>query len=333
MNNAGAISIAGKAIATQHIGDVNQYETAEFLEHSIRHLMKLYGIEKPEAVLVDMHPRYSSRSVGKRMADEMEVPTIEVQHHAAHAFSLVGEHGLDDLKVLSCDGTGYGTDGMIWGGEVIVVNKSSWQRLAHLKYIPLLGGDKAVEDPKRMVFAIASMLDIDQPYFTGTEEKVLESMVEKSVKTSSTGRVLDALSCWLGICERMTYDGEPAMKLESYLRRGCVKHRFDAPVNNGIIDTVDLFRQLNDITGPGEKLTMQEIADISRSFVDALCAGFIEAAAPVSMLGFTGGVSYNLVMTDIFKKKLVERGIKLIIHRRVPNGDGGISFGQLVGGI
>ena len=237
------------------------------------------------------------------------------------------------MKVLSCDGTGYGTDGRVWGGEILDVNMKGFERLGHLKYIPLLGGDKAVEDPRRIVYAITSLLDVSQPYFSGQEETIMRSMMEKSIKTSSTGRVLDALSCWLGVCERMTYDGEPAMKLESYLRRGRVKHQFDAPVNNGIIDTLELFDRLNEITGPGERLEAQEVADISHSFVDALCEALIKAADPTDMLGFTGGVSYNLVMNDILRKKLDERGVKLIIHRRVPNGDGGISFGQLVGGI
>ncbi|KYK26926.1 MAG: hypothetical protein AYK23_00610 [Candidatus Proteinoplasmatales archaeon SG8-5] len=332
MNNAGAISIAGKAIATQHIGDVNIYETTEFLEGSVRHLMKLYGITKPDAVLVDMHPRYSSRSLGKRMAEEMGIPMAEVQHHAAHAFSLAGEHGMDDLKVLSCDGTGYGTDGMIWGGEAIEVNRDQWRRLGHLKYFPLLGGDKAVEDPRRLVFAVTQQLDVDQPYFTGQEEQVLALMMEKSVHTSSCGRVLDALACWLGVCESMTYDGEPAMKLESFLRRGRNEYRFNAEVDGGVVDTPALFGQLYEHTAPGEKPDNQRACDLSRSFVEALFEGLVEAAEPSQALGFTGGVSYNLVITSILERKLKERGAKLITHRRVPNGDGGISFGQLVGG-
>lgn len=332
MNNAGAISIAGKAISTQHIGDVNHYETAEFLESSVRHLMKLYGIERPEAVVADMHPRYSSRTVAKRMAAELDAPLIEVQHHAAHAFSLAAEHGLKDLKVLSCDGTGYGTDGMIWGGEALEINDDDWKRLGHLKYFPLLGGDKAVEDPRRVVFAITSQLGMDQPYFTGQDKSVLTAMTEKSVKTSSCGRVLDALACWLGVCERMTYDGEPAMKLESFLRKGCAKYDFQAKVDAGVVDSPALFSQLNEHARPGEKLEHQIISDLSRSFVGALYEGLIEAARPEDSLGFTGGVSYNLVINDILENKLKERGVKLITHSRVPNGDGGISYGQLVGG-
>jgi hydrogenase maturation protein HypF len=332
MNDAGSISIAGKAIATQHIGDVNHYETAEFLEGSIRHLMTLYGIAKPEAVLVDMHPRYSSRSVGKRMADEMDVPCLEVQHHAAHGFSLAGEHGLDTLKVLSCDGTGYGTDGMIWGGEAMQINEGKWKRLGHLQYIPLLGGDKAVEDPRRIVFAVTRLLGIDQPYFSDQEAAVLNSMMKKSVRTSSCGRVLDALACWLGVCERMTYDGEPAMKLESYLRRGRANYDFQVSVDAGVVDTPALFGKLSEHANPGEHLDSQMVSDMSRSFVETLFEGLIEAANPSDELGFTGGVSYNLVITDILEEKLAERGVKLITHRRVPNGDGGISFGQLIGG-
>lgn len=332
MNCTGAISMGGKAIMTQHIGDINRYETSEFLASAIEHLMKLYGIDKPEAVITDMHPRYSSRGVGKRLAEKFDVGTIDVQHHAAHAYALMAEHGLDSLKVLSCDGTGYGLDGQIWGGEVLDMKGSGFKRTGHLAYIPLLGGDKAVEDPRRIVFAITSLLGMEQPYFSGTEAQVLESMTTSSVKTSSTGRVLDALACWLGVCERMTYDGEPAMKLEPYLRVGSPKYEFSAPVKGGIVDTLALFGQLTEIVEPGGKLEPRNIADISHSFVSALFEGLIKAASPSGSLGFTGGVSYNLVINDIIRKKLDERGIKLITHRRVPNGDGGISFGQLAGG-
>lgn len=333
MNCTGAISVNGKAIMTQHIGDISRYETSQFLEEAIKHLMKLHGIGKPEAVITDMHPKYSSRGVGKRLAEEWGVPAIEIQHHAAHAFSLMAEHSLESLKVLACDGTGYGTDSQIWGGEILGMEASSFQRLGHLAYIPLLGGDKAVEDPRRVVFAIAKSLGIQQPYFSGDEEEVLRGMMKKSVKTSSTGRVLDALSCWLGVCDTMTYDGEPAMVLEPYLRKGSLKHEFSAPVKNGIVDTMALFGQLAEIIPLGNKVSAKKASDISRSFVDALFEGLVEAADPKEALGFTGGVSYNLVINEILRSKLHKKGVKLITHNRVPNGDGGISFGQLVGGV
>ena len=332
MNNTGGISTSGKAIITQHIGDISQYETSTFLEQAIRHLLRLYGISRPDAVITDMHPRYSSRGVGKRLAEEWNVPVIEIQHHAAHAFGLAAEHGLEELKILSCDGTGYGTDSQVWGGEILQIDKGQFERTGHLQYIPLLGGDKAVEDPRRMVFAISHMLGIDQPYFSGPEAQVLGTMMDTSVKTSSTGRVLDAMACWLSVCQQMTYDGEPAMKLEPYLRKGVSSHNFKASVNNGIVDTVGLFGQLAEITGPGEFLETTQIANLSRSFIEALFEGLIEAASPLDTLGFTGGVSYNVIINDILENKLKERGVKLITHQKVPNGDGGISFGQLAGG-
>ncbi len=332
MNNTGGICVGGKAVMTQHIGDIGRYESALFLESAIKHLMKLHGMEKPEAVITDMHPKYSSRGVGNRLAGEWGVPAIEVQHHAAHAFGLAAEHGLEGLKVLACDGTGYGTDGQVWGGEVLDVSNGKWERKGHLAYIPLLGGDRAVEDPRRMVFAITDMLGIDQPYFSGNEMDVLHGMMKNSVKTSSTGRVLDALSCWLGICEIMTYDGEPAMTLEPYIRKGRAVHEFSAPVKSGVVDTLALFGQLAGVLPPGKTLSGREKADIARSFADALFGGLVEAADPGEALGFTGGVSYNLAVNDILSEKLHERGAKLITHSRVPNGDGGISFGQLAGG-
>jgi hydrogenase maturation protein HypF len=330
MNNTGAISIGGKAIMTQHIGDISRYETSQFLEAAIKHLMKLHGIQRPEAVITDMHPRYSSRNVGKRLAEEWAVPSIEMQHHAAHAFGLAAEHGLDELTVLACDGTGYGTDSQVWGGEILNVKEGKFTRKSHLAYIPLLGGDRAVEDPRRMVFAITDMLGIDQPYFSGNEMDVLHGMMKTSVKTSSTGRVLDALSCWLGICDTMTYDGEPAMKLEPYIRRGKAVHEFHVDVKSGIVDTIGLFGQLAEISQPGNQ--SRNAADLARSFTEALFKGLVEAAKPSKALGFTGGVSYNLAINEILASELHEIGVKFITHSRVPNGDGGVSFGQLAGG-
>ncbi|MFO7618766.1 MAG: carbamoyltransferase HypF [Thermoplasmata archaeon] len=332
MNNTGAISVDGKAIMTQHIGDIGRYETSQFLESAIKHLMKLYGIQKPEAVITDMHPRYSSRSVGNRLAEEWSVPAIEIQHHAAHAFGLAAEHGLDELTVLACDGTGYGTDGRVWGGEILNVKGGNFARAGHLAYIPLLGGDKAIEDPRRVVFAITGMLGLEQPYFTGTEADTLSAMMKSSVKTSSTGRVLDALSCWLGICDAMTYDGEPAMKLEPYIRRGKAIHEFRADVKSGIVDTPGLFAQLAEVLPPGKAAKPKEMADLARSFAGALFGGLVEVANPGEQLGFTGGVSYNLAINDIIGKELQKRGARFITHSRVPNGDGGVSFGQLAGG-
>ncbi|MBA3045837.1 MAG: carbamoyltransferase HypF [Candidatus Thermoplasmatota archaeon] len=332
MNNTGGISVNGKAILTQHIGDIGRYETSQFLENAIKHLMRLYGIEKPDAVITDMHPRYSSRNVGKRLAEEWCVPTVEIQHHAAHAFALAAEHGLDELTVLACDGTGYGTDGQVWGGEVLSVRKGSFTRTGHLGYIPLLGGDKAVEDPRRTVFAISDILGLEQPYFSETEQETLHSMMKSGIRTSSTGRVLDALSCWLGICDTMTYDGEPAMKLEPFIRKGRPAHEFHATVKSGIVDTLGLFAQLAEVSSPEKHPEPGKTADLARSFVDALFEGFVEAAEPTDALGFTGGVSYNLAINDILSEILDKIGVKFIIHRRVPNGDGGVSFGQLSGG-
>jgi hydrogenase maturation protein HypF len=130
----------------------------------------------------------------------------------------------------------------------------------------------------------------------------------------------------------MTYDGEPAMKLEPYIRRGNPVHEFKADVRSGIVDTVGLFRQLADMTPPGREHLHKEAADLARSFAEALFEGLVRAADPKDALGFTGGVSYNIAINEILRGKLDERGVKLITHSRVPNGDGGISFGQLAGG-
>ena len=332
-NICGAVSCSKKLYATQYIGNSKYYSTLEFLEESLQHLMKLtMREEKIDAVAMDLHPGYDSRKVAKRFAEEFSVPLFEVQHHWAHAVSLLIDNDIDESVVLTLDGLGYGSDGKFWGGEVLASNFDSFERIGHLEYIPLLGGDQATHDPRRLVFAIFKKFD-EEKYFTDEEALILSKMMDKAPQSSSFGRVLDALSCYLDICTKRTYDGEPAMKLEKYLANGKPKYPFDAEIKNGVVGTTDLFRQADEIKKP---ITEKQKADISHSMVKTIVDGLTNIAIEyaenngIESVGLTGGISYNIPITEMVEKQVKIAGLKLSVHNRVPNGDGGISIGQNV---
>ena len=331
-NITGAISHDKNVFATQYIGNSKYYSTLEFLEESLRHFIKL-TMKKPalDAVVQDLHPGYDSRTVAKKFADEFSVPLFEVQHHWAHAASLLVDNNLKESVVLTLDGLGYGNDGTFWGGEVLVSNFEDFKRVGHLENIPLLGGDQATRDPRRLVFAIFKKFG-EEKFFTDKEAEILSKLMDKSPQSSSLGRVLDAISCYLNICIKRTYDGEPAMKLEKYLATGEPVHSFNVEIKNGVIGTIDLFKQLDEkIDKP---LTEKEKADFAysmvKSIVDSLTNIAINHAKKVGInnIGLTGGVSYNIPITEMVEKQVKTAGLKLIVHNRIPNGDGGISIGQ-----
>lgn len=325
-----SISKDGNLYTSQYIGNTFHYPTLEFLESSKEQMMDFLGLSMDgiDAIGVDMHPRYSTRRYGKELSEEFSIESVEVQHHWAHAASLMLDVGADEMVALTLDGTGYGTDGKAWGGEILFSRFDSFERIGSLEDIPLIGGDAAIKDPRRIIFAIFTLLERDPPYFGNNE--LMWKLMPKSPKTSSFGRVLDALSCYLGICERMTYDGEPAMKLESYLAVGEPKYELETYVEDKdrkIIRILPLFDQLADYDVETDK----EKADLAYSFVFALVKEMIGVAADRGEeIGITGGVSYDVPIVSMAESLAKENVLRFSTHNRVPNGDQGISIGQNV---
>jgi hydrogenase maturation protein HypF len=331
-NITGAISHDKNVFATQYIGNSKYYSTLEFLEESLRHFMKL-TMKKPEidAVVQDLHPGYDSRKVAKKFADEFSAPLFGVQHHWAHAASLLVDNNREESVVLALDGLGYGSDGKFWGGEVLVSNFHEFERVGHLEEIPLLGGDQATKDPRRLVFAIFHKYGIEK-FFLGNEAAILSKIIDKSPQSTSLGRVLDAIACYFNICTKRTYDGEPAMKLEKYLAAGKPIYPFDVEIKDNVVRTFDLFRQIDEkIDKP---LTEKEKADYVHSIVKAIVDNLTKIAIEnveqkkIDNIGLTGGVSYNIPITNMVDSIVKKAGLKLIVHNRIANGDGGISIGQ-----
>lgn len=323
-NLSGAVSKGGRIYQTQYIGHGASIGVPEYLESSIRNLLSMTG-SVPEIVAGDLHPGYSTRRIGKGLSKEFDIPYVDIQHHHAHAASLLADVGISEGTVLTLDGTGYGTDGNAWGGEVISTDLETYSRDIHLEYIPLIGSEKAVYDIRRLKFAIDSMNGRESNLFTDTESSIFGKMMGKSIKSSSLGRIMDALSFELGVCSERTYDGEPAMKLEPVLARGELIPGYETYAENGHVKTAHLFDRI----GSGDKKE-----DVAFSIVYNIMKELFETAVDSAdgkgfrHIGLSGGVTYNSVVSRMFEDLGAGSDHELIFHNRIPNGDGGISTGQ-----
>ena len=324
-NLAGAVASRGRIYPTQYIGNGEGIGVPEYLEEAVRLQMRLLG-SQPTVVAEDLHPAYLNRPFARRLAEESGAELIDVQHHWAHGAALMVDnetHG--HLTVLALDGTGHGDDGQAWGGEVLSCTYTEYKRLAHLEYIPLLGGQKAVHDIRRLRLAI-DMIN-DEPSDTGFSEQeiaILRKLSGRSVGTSSFGRVLDALAYSAGVCAERTYDGEPAMRMERYLDSRDYDE-YSTETVGGVIRTAHLFSGLGRTGDPTGKVSGIVRAILSE-MVDTACDDASSNGEDV--IGITGGVSYNPPIVAMVKDLASKRGMGVLTHDRIPNGDGGISTGQ-----
>ena len=322
-NITSSVYTKNKLYSSQHIGNGESYGVIDYLEESTDSLISMTGCV-PSTIAIDLHPSYSNRKYSKKLSEKYGCEIIEIQHHWAHSASLMAEHNLDEIISLSIDGTGYGLDGNAWGGEVLYSNVNNFDRLAHLEYIPLIGGDKALYDIKRLKYSIDKINNIESNFVDEKTSEIFDKMIPNSIKTSSFGRLLDALSYSLNICDIRTYDGEPAMKLEPILKKGKKIEGFESYVKNGEIKTAHLF----------ENISKGKREDVAYSIVNTIVEKMVEVASDnatkkgIKEIGLTGGVSYNLPISNMFENKVKELGFTPIFHNLVPNGDGGISVGQ-----
>ncbi len=324
-NLAGAVASKGRIYPTQYIGNGEGMGVPEYLEEAVRLQARLLGAS-PSVVAEDLHPAYLNRPFARRLAEETGADIIDVQHHWAHGASLMVDRGITDhLTVLALDGTGHGDDGKAWGGEVLSCTFEGYRRLAHLEYIPLLGGQKAVYDIRRLRLAI-DMINGEESDtgFSDSETAILAKLAGNSVGTSSFGRLLDALAYSVGICGERTYDGEPAMRMERYLDPAEYEE-FSTVTENGVIRTAPLFSGLGRMKDPAAKVSGIVRAVLSE-MVDAACDD--AESNGEHRIGITGGVSYNVPITLMVRDLAGSRGMDVVTHNRIPNGDGGISTGQ-----
>ncbi len=323
-----ALSTDGLLYASQYLGDLKSYDAARFYDDTREHLMSLLGIRDIDSVAVDLHPRYQSRKLGLDIAEEFNAETKEVQHHWAHGASLLLEHELEDIITIAIDGTGYGEDGNSWGGEILYCDKTQYERLNHLEAFPLLGGEKAVRDPRRLVFAIQRKRGIEGDYFTEEEKKILDKLMNDSAKTTSFGRLLDAVSAGLEVCKKRTYEGEPAMKLEDLLMKGNCTKKYDIEVTADKIKTLDAFINMIEDDGPRKNRAFSYVKGVSEAIAESAIQGCEDKG--IKNIGISGGVSYNRPIVKSIRSYLESKGYELLVHDKIPNGDMGIPFGQAV---
>ena len=322
-NLSGTVAAYGRMYSTQYIGNGESLNVAEYLETATDSFIDLLGCT-PQAVAMDLHPAYVNRKYGKKLSERYNVPIFEIQHHWAHAASLLVENDIDEAVVLTLDGTGHGTDGNAWGGEVLRAGLNDYKRVAHLQYIPLIGGEKAVTDPVRLKFAIDEINGIDTGIVPETNAGVYRKMIGKSIGTSAMGRFLDALAVTLDICKERTYDGEPAMKTEPYLAKGKMIEGFETETVSGVIGTAKMFKDIP--KGSKEDIAYSMTRTVIDEMVNAACDDAMTKG--IDVIGLSGGVSYSAPVCKMVDDAVKARGMRFIMHDKVPCGDGGISVGQ-----
>lgn len=346
LKNTMAVADGRYAWLSQHIGDMDDLATLSAFDSAQRHLQELTSVV-PQVVVADAHPMYRSTTWAHRNAAGRPVRTV--QHHHAHVAAVMAEHGLDgSIQVLgfAFDGTGYGPDGAVWGGEVLLANYKGFQRLAHLKYVPLAGGDVSVRRPYRMALAHLRTAGIgwdpDLPAVSACppdERTALAHQIETGVgcvPTSSMGRLFDAVSSLVGVRQVVDYEAQAAIELEGLCRGidcepGSYGFALDGPGTTVSIDPAPVIRAVvRDLRDgvPPSVIGARFHRAVAELVVDLACA-HTDPSRPVAL---SGGVFQNGLLLDLTLNALNARGLHVITHRVVPPNDGGIALGQLLVG-
>jgi len=352
LNDTTAILLGDRCLVSQHIGDTTKIETLEYMQGAAERMMGLLNLSGVDVVAHDLHPGYATTRIAPRMAKRLKAKTLAVQHHHAHLASLMAEHGLEELVGIAADGVGYGSDGTVWGGEVLVASFKSFERVGGLAKQRMPGGDLATQFPARMVAGILwQALEreelrrvLTEFCFVGfrrgeKEVRVVLRQLERNLNvfwTSSCGRVLDAVACLLDICSERTYEGEPAIKLEAAAEGGDARKVKLEPAlkkEEGlvVVDTSQLL--LGALEALRARVPRRHIA---AAVQQALARGLVEVATDaasvegIKTVGGSGGVFYNDAITAAVREGVEKSGMKFVRHELLPTGDGGVSVGQAV---
>jgi hydrogenase maturation protein HypF len=342
LKNTVCLTRGKHAFLSQHIGDLENLESYRFFEEAVEHLERILEI-KPRIVAYDLHPGYFST---KWALAQKEVRLVGVQHHHAHIASCMAENHLEGKVIgFALDGTGYGTDGNIWGGEVLIAGYKDFQRMAHFDYIPMPGGDRAIREPWRMAVAYLfhhfgrAFLKWKIPFVESLDVSQVEVVLRmiggnvNSPKTSSCGRLFDAIAALVGIRSQVNYEAQAAIELEMAIDEEVddSAYSMDLKVQNGlrVIDTRCTFEQILIDVNHGIP-----VAAISRRFHNSMIEVFtslaelIRAESGHTSVCLSGGTFHNSYLLTGLQRQLEESGFKVYTHREVPAGDGGLSLGQ-----
>ncbi|MCX6321663.1 MAG: carbamoyltransferase HypF [Bacteroidia bacterium] len=338
--NSFCIGKGSQAVMSQYIGDLKNPATYDFFNETIDRFSDLFRF-KPEFIACDLHPDYLSTHYAEILENELNIPLIRVQHHHAHIASCMAEFGIDeDVIGISMDGTGFGSDENIWGGEFMIADLKGFRRFTHFDYVPMPGGEKAIDEPWRMAFSYIYKYFGDSfdyksvPLFKLIDDQKLLLVKEMIVKklnspmTSGAGRLFDAVSAILGFCSAATFDSEAPMRLESAIDGETNDfYPFRAAKTIIFADTIKAIM---------EDLPKQKISVISAKFHNTVAQVILEVSRQIrkdtslNKVILSGGVFQNKYLLEKSSYLLTRNRFKIFTNHLVPANDGGISLGQLV---
>jgi len=360
------------AFMSPHIGDMENLETLEAFETAVSHFQSIFRAQ-PERIVCDMHPSYLSTQWAKRQSEQHNIPLTKVQHHHAHIATVMAEHRLDGTQPVigfSFDGTGYGTDGAIWGGEIMLADYEGFERVGHLKYLPLVGGDAAVKRPFRLalahLWAAGLKWSDDLPCLQGitaVEQNIIRKQLENnlnSVPTSSMGRLFDAVAALAGIRQTVTYEAQAAIEFESLVdpevtdsyqfKISYTETHGEATENHrvnsqGFSPRPPRSPRLNSFEIDPTPLFTELIIDVQKDLKTAIIAAkFHNAVADlilqlshnlreqtgINQVALSGGVFQNVTLLQKAITRLHAANFETLTHQLVPPNDGGLALGQAV---
>lgn len=328
----------GRAFLSPHLGDMADPRTRTRFEATVHHAVSM-AVAPPTLLACDRHPRYATTA----WAHRSRLRTIAVQHHHAHAVALLAEHRRlsDPIVAVTYDGTGYGTDGTIWGGEVLLITEPArFTRVGHLATFALPGGDGAIRQPARIALELLHRAGVDwDPALAPVRAvgadgiHILSQQIPRAVgcvPTTSMGRLFDAIASLLDIRQAVTYEGQAAVELEHLARRGRPV-RLDFTVDAGVMDPAPVIVGVVDLVRAG-----CSAADVAAGFhaavarATAAVAADCARAAGITTIGLTGGVFANRLLTRGVVDALRADGFEVLTHQAVPCNDGGLALGQAV---
>lgn len=340
LKNTFCLTDGSRAYLSGHIGDMGTWETLRAFERAVDQLTGMRGA--PARVAADLHPGYHTRNWAERHAGER--PLDLAQHHHAHVVSLLAEHGRLGEPVIgvSFDGTGYGCDQTIWGGEILALGTESHRfvRVGHLLPVPLPGGDAAVRNPWRMALSQLWTADIDwtpdlAPVAAATpdELRLTRSQLESGtgcVPCSSMGRLFDAVASLLGLRHRIDYEGQAAIELEALAESAPGDLGPSLPLlvrADGVIDPTTMVQTMVAATYAGTRPALLAAA-FHEAVADAVAKVVAQVAGEIRLVGLTGGVFQNVLLLQSCRKRLRRKGFEVLTHHTVPPNDGGLALGQ-----
>uniref|UniRef100_UPI00405608E8 carbamoyltransferase HypF n=1 Tax=Candidatus Electrothrix sp. TaxID=2170559 RepID=UPI00405608E8 len=346
LKNTFCLAEGTQAFLSQHIGDMDEAATCAAFEETVEQASQLFRIQ-PEYIAHDLHPQYFT----SRYAQRSGLPNIAVQHHHAHIAACMADNGLEDRQLigLAFDGTGYGPDGTIWGGEVLIASYGAFERFAHLQNFPLPGGEAAIRQPWRIAVGAARALGIENaeldelPFLDHIEPQaltIIRQQVDKQIncpQTSSLGRLFDAAASLLGIRNQVSYEGQAAIELEVLSRpylSSAGAYPSDPLYADGskrIVPLQGLFRaMIEDIRRQEEPagLIGGKFHHTLAQLAITLCCQ-AQAETGLKEVALSGGVWQNQLLLNLVRQGLEEQGLTVYCHQQVPCNDGGLALGQL----